>query len=1450
VNGTDTFLLDATPDRNYGPNGTLWVGRDAGIGSVARSLVRFDLGSIPPGGTVVDAALELNGIQDTPGSVEVRRAIVPWTEGTGGGSTYGITVTVTETDGVVRLREPVVVPITFLPNSEPNPVRDVRVWRAGIEVPSQVNAVTMSGGYATSARVVFGATVGAGGVATYTITYGPGPASVPAYRTKTFSPTPLWTYGPTGGGASGASVVDLDGDGGLDLVFGTADGYVRAVDVSGGTPALLWATRVSGSNSVPYTPQVADLEGDGALDIVVFANSPAVHRLTRTGVLVWNVSYQVGSIPVSAPTLLDVDDDGILDVLVPGRSRQVDALDGQTGALLRSYLAGDIAYATSIADITGDGRGEIFFASDDRLVHAYARDGTELWASAPATAQFLETAVALGDLDRDGAIEAVTADDVTNGPVFAQRAATGASAWSVTLANQSWREGGLTLADLDGDGTLETLLPIESGSLFALRATDGATIWEYYDDHFMPLYPAVVDVTNDGFPDIVYAEEGKSGVSSLRILDKDGGLVRRWNTTQNDPGLRTLSQFHMTSPAIADLDADGTLEIVVPTGDGLEAYGTGSLAPDWRTWGYNWNHTHTARDGNTPDGRSALVVDVGSTQVVPPAGASWMYRDGTSTWATPGGDFGTAEATAVPTTGWISWNVTGIVADWLSGTFPNVGLALVEVDEAGGGLHAFASSDDADPAVRPRLTVTVAYPTVDPVPAIAGTIPSTTRGEDAPPWATNLAGFAYDEDTPMSDLRWNLSGVDAAVIQVTGTNVLGNHILTFYPVADAWGSMRVTYWLADPQGNIASQDAWINVTPVNDPPAFAPPSTFIVRYNQTYTFDFDPYVSDVDDPQGDLVLSTDDPVRAAVSGLNVSFLYPEDLLGTWVFVTLTVSDGAASVSRAIAVKVTADNPPVLQTPLPDLTLVEGELRIGVFDLDDHFLDPDADTLYFSEGYSHLNITIWGNHSVDVWADADWSGWERVTFRGEDPLGAIAEDTIIVTVLPVDDPPVLGAIPDLRVRYDETYLFNLAPYIEDPDTPMGSHVVTTSSPYIAVSGHVLTLLYPFALNGTVETVNVSVSDGTTTVTQTIRVTVGDDRPPRLTAKLPDRAFPEDGRMVGAYDLTVFFEDPDSAALYYSSGQRNVRIDIGANGSVDLSADPDWYGTERITFRATDSDGALAEDTVWITVLPVNDAPAIRTIPDQVYNTTSVFLDLTAYLSDVESNVTDLELSTANAFGRIVGQGILFTFPGDVSEVVQVVVSDGDLSTATSFTVAVRIPGLPGIPAYVYWIGGVGAAGAFAAFVVYRRRKIEWAFLVTNPGLLVCSVSRREPTALDTDLLTGMLTAIMDFARKSFSDEKERTLEGLELGDRRVAIVRGDVCYVAVVYGGRTPGSLLRILRSLLALIESRYRASLGDIIDTSELGDIPHLMERLVYRGWWPFLRFDDGAPAPREDHLA
>ena len=1437
-NGTDASIISSSPMRNFGDNGTLWVGRDTTNASWDRSLLSFDLAAIPSNATLLNATLDVEAYAGTSGTVQVRRAAAPWTEGTGNRSWTRVPLLVRETAGMPRVLEPVLATLAFPAGSIGDPQRDLRVWDGSTEVPSQVYGYTMSLGRVTGATVAFDVTLGGYQSRWYNVTYGTNGTAVPAYRQVTWSSNPAWTAATiSGGGATGVSVADLDGDGRLDVVYGGNDGRVYAANDTG---RPIWSAQAATTGStIPFPPQVVDLRRNGTLDIVAVTNDPSVVAFDSRGDLLWRNT----NVPVlyAVPTFADVNGDGVLDVIIGGNMKQMVILNGTNGLPVATYPVAQDAYTATLADINADGQAEILFASDDGNVHAYTMGGTPIWANAPKQAAFLESTVAYGDFLGDGVYGVVSGDASNNGFEFALYASNGTIMWS--HATGSYTLSGQTLADLRGVGRLVDLAGNQAGVLYALDAGTGATVWSYNAGTVPGGTPSVGDLSRTGSPDVVFVEG-----PTVYVFNSTGAVVRTWTIAPPVMSNIRSGQQLMTTAAIADLSGDGNLDVIVPTGNGVQAFATPGLGHDWRIFGYNLNRTNRAWDGNSPNGSAFLQVVAGPAQVYPAPGVSWDYRDGIRAWVSTGGDFLQPEVNATGSVGWFSWNVTRMVQDWVEGAYPNLGLFLTEANEPSGPLHAFYSSDSAVPGNRPRLSATYTFGAPPLPPKIVGTIPDQVAAENDPPWSIDLGPYASDPDTALSQLRWNVTGFDASVLQITGLNEPGNHRLTIYPQPDAWGDAHVTYWLTDPQGHWDRQTAWINVTYVDQPPGFDPPSVLVVQAGTPFTFDFGPYIDDSDTPRAQLVLATNDTVHASAVGLNVTFLYSGAYLDEWRFVTLSVSDGLYTVSRVVIIKVSTDGPPVVTSPLPDLTLWEGETLQNVFNLADHFADPDHHALYYSFGYSHVSVLIHSNDSVDVTAPGGWWGAESVTFRATAPSGALQEDTITVTVVHRDAPPAIAALPDLRVHYDAPYSFNLDPYLTDPDTATSELNVTVSDSHVTVSGQLITFLYPFAYNNTTVRVTVSVSDGFYGASRDLRVTVGDDWPPVVRMKLPDRSFLEDTTLVHAYNLSEYFSDPDGSVLYYSSGNRNVTVTIDNRTNVTLGAAFNWWGVERVTFRAVDPEGALAEDSVWVRVLWVDDPPGFRVVPTQYVNATTAYLDLTPYLFDIDTNLTQLSVTSTDAHAFGIGRGVLVNFTADGTYALPVEVSDGNLTSETTLTVVVVLP-KPGIleqvPFWLY-IAPVPLLVAFAAgFVLYRRRKLEWAFLVTNDGLLVSSVSRRGPGEIDTDLVTGMLTAIINFAKQSFSDERERNLEGLELGDERVAIARGDRVYLAVVYRGRTPGRLLPIMHSLLQKIEGEHWDALGDIVDTSRLGEIPLLLEKLVTRGNLPFVSFGDGTPASR-----
>ena len=59
----------------------------------------------------------------------------------------------------------------------------------------------------------------------------------------------------------------------------------------------------------------------------------------------------------------------------------------------------------------------------------------------------------------------------------------------------------------------------------------------------------------------------------------------------------------------------------------------------------------------------------------------------------------------------------------------------------------------------------------------------------------------------------------------------------------------------------------------------------------------------------------------------------------------------------------------------------------------------------------------------------------------------------------------------------------------------------------------------------------------------------------------------------------------------------RLELRADGSLDYTPDPDWFGLDRFTYRATLADAASAPAEVVVEVQPVNDPPGFVAGPDQ-------------------------------------------------------------------------------------------------------------------------------------------------------------------------------------------------------------------------------------------------------------
>ena len=112
-------------------------------------------------------------------------------------------------------------------------------------------------------------------------------------------------------------------------------------------------------------------------------------------------------------------------------------------------------------------------------------------------------------------------------------------------------------------------------------------------------------------------------------------------------------------------------------------------------------------------------------------------------------------------------------------------------------------------------------------------------------------------------------------------------------------------------------------------------------------------------------------------------------------------------------------------------------------------------------------------------------------------------------------------------------------------------------------------------------------------------------------------------------------------------------------------------------------------------------------------------------------------------------------------------------------------------------------------------IHEIFLIQrDSGLLICHYSA-GPERPDRDVISGMLTAIRDFAQEAFGREESGELDAIAYESRRILIERGSAAYLAVVISGVEPSDFCERLReTLFAIHEHRYdRIRMFDGSDT-------------------------------------
>jgi hypothetical protein len=588
--------------------------------------------------------------------------------------------------------------------------------------------------------------------------------------------------------------------------------------------------------------------------------------------------------------------------------------------------------------------------------------------------------------------------------------------------------------------------------------------------------------------------------------------------------------------------------------------------------------------------------------------------------------------------------------------------------------YTFQITSCLDPACNNLASGNVPNPwsftTITNIPPTILSSPITTATEEIP---YNYDIEAFDPNNDI--LTYTL------ITQPTGMTIENTNGKIYWTPTNAQvGVNPVVVLVTDGYGGATTQAYNITVININDPPMITSVPVKFATEDALYTYQVE--AMDIDESDVLTFSLPNAPTEMLIDSSTglISWVPTNDDVGSNPLIVQVEDGSGGSDSQSFIIIVNNTNDPPEITSTPEQTATEDDIYsyfVEAYDVD------VGDKLTYGLTTQPDDMVIDKVTGLLTWTpNNDQVGIHSVVVSVRDDNSGITTQTFTISVINVNDPPVITSAPENMATEKSLYIYDVLAIDIDPTDDVLTYSLLSNPEGMEINSKSGAITWT-PTNEQIGLLNIEVqvqdnSGGKVSQMYILRVANVND-PPVITS-IPVTNAVED--RVYTYDVDAVDVDADEVLTYDLEEYPDGMIIDTNTGMLTWVPTNAQVGVTPVTVKVTDSHRGSAKQTFMITVANLNDVPEITSSP----NTQAITgVEYVTYIEAKDIDPTDDDLTfslTKSPKGMVIDQtnGIITWIPakdqGGPTEVM-VTVSDGnDGTTSQTYLVDVETYETPG------------------------------------------------------------------------------------------------------------------------------------------------------------------------------